>query len=39
MEIKKKKRVLLEAEASDWLHICTAASLLDVVKGNEAIQM
>ena len=35
MEIKEKKRVLLEDEALDWLQIWTAASLLDV-KGNKA---
>ena len=29
MEIKKKKRVLLEDEASDWLQIWTAASSFD----------
>ena len=37
MEIKKKKRALLEDEASDWLQIRTAASSLDV-KGNKAIK-
>ena len=31
MEIKKKKRVLLEDEASDWLQIRTAAFLLKKV--------
>ena len=30
MEIKKKKRILLEDEASDWLQNCTAASSLNV---------
>ena len=30
MEIKKKKRILLEDEASDWLKNCTAASSLNV---------
>ena len=38
MEIKKKKRVLLKDEASDWLQIWTTASLLDV-KGKNAIKM
>ena len=37
MEIKKKKRILLEHEASDWLQIWTAAPSLDV-KGNRAIK-
>ena len=36
MEIKKKKCILLEDEATDWLEICTAASSLDV-KGKQAI--
>ena len=35
MEIKKKKCVLLEDEALDWLQIWTVASSLDV-KGNKA---
>ena len=34
---KKKKRVLLEDEASDWLQLWTATSSLDV-KGNKAIK-
>ena len=37
MEIKKKKRVLLMDEASNWLQIWTAAPSLDV-KGNKAIK-
>ena len=37
MKIKKKKRVLLKDEASDWLQIWTAASSPDV-KGNKAIK-
>ena len=37
MEIKKKKHVLLEDEASDWHQIWMAASLLDV-KGNKEIK-
>ena len=36
MEIKIKKRVLLEDEASDWLQIWKTASLLDV-KDKKAI--
>ena len=35
MEILKKKRVFLEDEVLNWLHIWTAASLLDV-KCNKA---
>ena len=35
MEIKKKKGILLEDEASDWLQIWTTAS---DVKGNKAIK-
>ena len=34
---KKKKHVFLEHEVSDWLHIWTAASSLDI-KGNKAIK-
>ena len=30
MEIRKKKRIIRKDEASDWLQIWTAASLLDV---------
>ena len=37
IEIKKKKRVLLEDEESDWLQNRMAASLLDV-KENKAIK-
>ena len=35
MEIKKKKHVLLEDEASDWLQIWMVASLLDVKQSNK----
>ena len=31
MEIKKKKRIILEDEASDWFHNWMTASSLDVI--------
>ena len=31
MEIKKKKRIILEDESSDWLHNWMTASSLDVI--------
>ena len=37
MEIKKKKYVLLEDEASNWLHIWTETPSLDFI-GNKAIK-
>ena len=37
MEIMKKKRVLLEDEASDWLQIWMAASSL-ILKNNKALK-
>ena len=36
IEIKKKKCILLESEASDWLQIWTKASSLNI-KGKKAI--
>ena len=35
LEIKKKKRVLLEDDGTEWLQIWTAASSVNVKKSNK----